>query len=102
MHVVDLTVTPSSDVVSHSRLDSGLSLIPTPVTSAWWQMVAVVALVAAAERPERKVRPGASERIEGRRANDAPSCDRVVLRGHARPKDVLIEPARVGTGVRAK
>jgi len=48
MHVVDLTVTPPSDVVSYSRLDSGLSLIPTSVTPAWWQMVAVVALVAAA------------------------------------------------------
>ena len=48
MHVVDLTVTPPSDVVSYSRLDSGLSLIPTSVTPAWWQMVAVVAVVAAA------------------------------------------------------
>jgi len=48
MHTVDLTVTPPSDAVSYSRLDSGLSLIPTSVTPAWWQTVAVVALVAAA------------------------------------------------------
>jgi len=48
MHAVDLTVTPPSDVVSYSRLDSGLSLIPTSVTPAWWQTVAVVAVVAAA------------------------------------------------------
>ena len=49
MHVVDLTVTPPSDVVAtYSRLDSGMSLIPTSVTPAWWQTVAVVALVAAA------------------------------------------------------
>jgi hypothetical protein len=49
MHVVDLTVTPPSDVVAtYSLSDAGLSLIPTSVTPAWWQTVAVVALVAAA------------------------------------------------------
>ena len=48
MHVVDLTVTPPSDVVSYSRLDSGLSLIPTSVTPAWWQIAVVVAVVAVA------------------------------------------------------
>jgi len=49
MHVVDLTVTPPSDVVAtYSRLDSGLSLIPTSVSPAWWQTVTIVALVAAA------------------------------------------------------
>jgi hypothetical protein len=49
MHVVDLTVTPPSDVVATYALsDAGLSLIPTSVTPAWWQTVAVVAVVAAA------------------------------------------------------
>lgn len=48
MHTVDLTVMPPSNIVTYSRLDSGLSLIPTSVTPAWWQVLAVVALVAAA------------------------------------------------------
>jgi hypothetical protein len=49
MHVVDLTVTPPSDVVAtYSLANAGLSLIPTSVTPAWWQTVVVVVLVAAA------------------------------------------------------
>ena len=49
MHVFDLTVTPASDVVAtYSLSNAGLSLIPTSVTPAWWQTVAMVALVAAA------------------------------------------------------
>jgi len=49
MHVVDLTVTPPSDVVAtYSILNSTPALIPTSVSPAWWQTVAVVALVAAA------------------------------------------------------
>jgi hypothetical protein len=48
MHVVDLTVTPPSDVIATYSSYSNLSLIPTSVTPAWWQIVAVVALVAAA------------------------------------------------------
>jgi len=49
MHVVDLTVTPPSDVVAtYSILNSAPALIPTSVSPAWWQSVAVVALVAAA------------------------------------------------------
>jgi hypothetical protein len=44
---VDLTVTPPSHVASNASYSS-LQLIPTSVTPAWWQTVAVVAVVAAA------------------------------------------------------
>jgi len=47
MHTVDLTVMPPSNIVTYGSYAS-LQLIPTSVTPAWWAILAVVALVAAA------------------------------------------------------
>jgi hypothetical protein len=48
LHTVDHTVTPPSDIVTYGSPYEGWRLIPTSVTPAWWQTVAVVVLVAAA------------------------------------------------------